>query len=71
MLRVTPENIHTHSKEGYLKFQRGMRVSKTKGKHELKLDKVAGGLGGGVVQTKTKPSQRGGYIYFLEQHDNI
>lgn len=47
MLRVTPENIHTHSKEGYLKFQRGMRVSKTKGKHELKLDKVAGGLGGG------------------------
>lgn len=66
MLRVTPENIHTHSKEGYLKFQRGMRVSKTKGKHELKLDKVAAGGGGGgvVVQTKTKPSTEG-WIYIF------
>lgn len=60
MLWVTPENIHAHSKEGYLKFQTGIWVLKTKGKHEQKLDEV----GGGAVQGKTKPSTEG-WIYIF------
>ena len=61
---VVPENIHTHPKNGYWKFQGGEGVSKAKifkGKYEAKLE-IPGGVGGS--KPKTHPRSRR-YGYFL------
>ena len=65
---AVPENIHTHPKDGHLKFRGGWGSQLHKFlKESMKVDWKSQGVGG----SKPKNHPWGRYGYFLEPHNGI